>query len=72
MENIVERALEVVKTKPEWVNYIKHFDNPSGFVFTDSQILDEIKDAVDAENPIHSGASLAMCLQKCKIILNSI
>lgn len=71
MEDIVERALAVVKSKSEWVNFIKQFDDSSGFIFVDSAMMDEIKDAVDAENPIHSGASLALCLQKCKIILNN-
>jgi hypothetical protein len=71
MEDIVERALAVVKSKLEWVNFIKQFDDSSGFIFVDSAMMDEIKDAVDAENPIHSGASLALCLQKCKIILNN-
>ena len=71
MEDIVERALAVVKSKSEWVNFIKQFDDSSGFIFVDSAMMDEIKDAVDAENPIHSGASLALCLQKCKILLNN-
>ena len=70
-EEIVIRALNVVKSNPEWVSYIKSFNDEAGFVFCDSELLDKIKDAVDEENPIHSGASLAMCLQKCKIILNN-
>jgi hypothetical protein len=69
--DIVNRALTVVKSNPEWINYIKSFNDPSGFVFCDSSLLEDIKDAVEEENPIHSGASLAMCLQKCKIILNN-
>ena len=68
---IVNRALIVVKSNPEWITYIKTFNDPSGFVFCDSPLLEDIKDAVDEENPIHSGASLALCLQKCKIILNN-
>jgi hypothetical protein len=71
MENIVQRALNVVKSNPEWITYIKTFNNPRGFVFCDDKILDEITSAVDDENPIHSGASLALCLQKCRIILNN-
>ena len=71
MEEIITRALNVVQTKPEWIQYIKQFNDPAGFVFCDSAILEEIKTAVDTDNPIHSGASLAMCLQNCKIILNN-
>jgi hypothetical protein len=71
MEEIVERALNVVKTNPEWITYIKNFNSDAGFVFTESKLLEDIKDAIDAENPVHSGASIAACLQSCKIILNT-
>jgi len=68
---IINRALSVVVSNPAWVEYIKDFDGPTGFMFAKSPLLDDIKDAIDEENPIHSGASLAMCLQKCKKILNN-
>lgn len=71
-EEIIERALAVVKRNEEWIAYIKSFNDPAGFMFAESTLLDEIKDAIDDENPVHSGASIAMCLQKCKIILNNI
>jgi len=67
---IKNRALNVVKSNPEWVEYIKDFDSSSGFMFITSSILEDIKTAIDDENPIHSGTSLAMCLQHCKKILN--
>jgi hypothetical protein len=69
-EECVERALSVVKRNEEWVEYVKQFNDPSGFMFAKSALLDKIKDAIDDENPIHSGCSLAMCLQKCKKQLN--
>jgi hypothetical protein len=50
---------------------VKQFNDPQGFNFCESELLDAIKRAVDLENPCHSGTSLALCLQKCKIILNS-
>jgi hypothetical protein len=71
MEEVIERALAVVKSKAEWLAYVKKFNDPAGFVFCDSSMLDDIKDAINEENPIHSGASLASCLQKCKIVLNN-
>ena len=71
MENeIINRALTVVISNPAWVECIKDFDGSAGFMFANSPLLDDIKDAIDEENPIHSGASLAMCLQNCKKILN--
>ena len=69
-KEIINRALTVVKTKPEWIEYVRNFMDPNGFMFNESPLLEDIKDAIDEENPIHSGASLAMCLQKCKSILN--
>jgi len=71
MKEIIERALNVVKTKAEWVDYVKNFNEPMGFSFCVSPILAEITEAIDNENPIHSGASLALCLQQCKQILKS-
>jgi hypothetical protein len=71
IEEMVQRALNVVKSNPEWITYIKNFNNQQGFIFCDDKLLDDITSAVDDENPIHSGASLALCLQKCKIILNN-
>jgi hypothetical protein len=71
MADMIERALNVIQQREEWITYIKNFNDPSGFVFAESEILNTIKDAIDTENPIHSGSSLGLCLQKCKIILNN-
>lgn len=71
MGEIIQRALNVVKSNPEWITYIKNFNNPRGFVYCDDKVLNDITTAIDDENPIHSGASLALCLQKCRIILNN-
>ena len=66
----INRALNVVKSNPEWIDYVTNFMDSNGFMFNESHLLDDIKDAIDEENPIHSGASLALCLQKCREILN--
>lgn len=72
MENaVINRALTVVKSNPEWIDYVKNFNEDTGFMFNETPLLYDIKDAIDADNPIHSGASLAMSLQKCKKILNT-
>jgi hypothetical protein len=70
MDPVVERALNVVNSKPEWLNFVKNFNHPGGFKFSNSPLIGEIKNAIDAENPIHSGASLATCLQECRQLLN--
>ena len=68
----VDRALGVVKRDETWITYIKSFNDTEGFMFAESTLLEKIKNAIDDENPIHSGASIAMCLQQCKKILNNI
>jgi hypothetical protein len=70
LEKIVERTLNVVKSKPEWITYVKTFKHPAGFLFCDDPLLHELSLAIDVENPVHSGASIASCLQKCKTLLN--
>ena len=67
---MINRALTILYSKPAWADYVKNFADPCGFIFNNDAILDDIKDTIEEENRIHSGASLAMCLQKCKIILN--
>lgn len=72
MEEIIERALNVIKTKPEWVTFVKEFNDPTGFMLFDSPLIYEIKDAINAENPIHSGSSIALCLRSCQTALNQV
>ena len=69
-KEIINRALNVINSNPEWIEYVINFMDPNGFMFNESPLLEDIKDAIDEENPIHSGASLAICLQKCRQILS--
>jgi hypothetical protein len=39
-------------------------------MFCESKLLKAIGDAIDDENPCHSGTSIAMCLKECKMLLN--
>lgn len=71
MEEIVERTLNVIKQKPEWIDSVKNFnDETTGFIYSDSDIINEIITAIDEVNPLHSATSLGLCLQSCKAILN--
>ena len=71
-EEIVNRALTVINSNNEWIECVKNYNDPRGFLFCPSDIINDIGDAIDEENPIHSGASIAMCLQECKTRLNVI
>jgi hypothetical protein len=70
MEEIVNRAMNVVKSNPEWITCIKEFNEPSGFMISENYMVQDIKTAIEIENPIHSGCSIALCLQQCREILN--
>ena len=64
-EDQVERALNVIKKNTEWILYLQNADTSGGFLFLVSEILNDIKDAIYIDNPIHSSTSLALCLQEC-------
>ena len=64
-EDLVERALKVIKQNLEWVLYLQQVDRYGGFLFLESTMMNDIKDAIYLDNPIHSSASLALCLQEC-------
>jgi hypothetical protein len=70
MEEIVNRALTVIQSNPDWIDYVKNFNDSNGFMFCESKLLKAIGDAIDDENPCHSGTSIAMCLKECKMLLN--
>ena len=42
-EGQVERALNVIKTKNEWVLYLQQVDTPNGFLILDSSDYNNIK-----------------------------
>jgi len=65
-EGQVERALNVIKTKNEWVLYLQQVDTPNGFLILDSVTMNDIKDAIYLDNPIYSMSSISVCLQQCK------
>ena len=64
-EDFVERALNVIKKNTEWILYLQKVDTSGGFLFLDSEMMHDIKDAIYLDNPIHSSTSLAVCLQEC-------
>lgn len=64
-EDLVERALNVIKKNTEWILYLQNIDTSGGLLFLDSEMMHDIKDAIYLDNPIHSSTSLALCLQEC-------
>ena len=61
----MERALNVIKQKNEWILYLQNIDTSDGILYLDSKMMHDIKDAIYLDNSIHSSTSLALCLQEC-------
>jgi len=70
-EKTVDRALNVIMEKPEWVEYLKKYQH--SFMLSCDPTIHTIMDAINTEYDIHSSSSLAVCLQKCrqKLLSNS-
>ena len=64
MDFCVNNALLFIKTDPEMVDYVKTFNEPNGFAWTQHPILEKISSATDKDG--HSGASFAICLRICQ------
>jgi len=68
-EDLVGRALNVIKKNTEWILYLQAADTSGGFLFLVSEILNDIKDAIYLDNPSHSAVSLSVTLNKCQTLL---
>jgi len=64
MESCVNNALNFIKTDQEMVDYVKDFNGPKGFAFTQHPIIEKISNATDSDG--HSGASFSICLRICQ------
>ena len=64
MEKCVNNALNFIKTDQEMVNYVKNFNGPNGFAFTQHPIIKKIDNATVHHG--HSGASFSCCLRICQ------
>jgi hypothetical protein len=64
MEVCVNNALDFIKTDQEMVDYVKNFNAPKGFAFTQHPIIAKIDNATIKDG--HSGASFSICLRICQ------
>ena len=63
-EKTVDRALNVIMEKPEWVEYLKKYQH--SFMLSCDPTIHTIMDAINTDYDIHSVSSLALCLQQCR------
>jgi hypothetical protein len=69
--NYVLNALDVLVEYPELMAYIKDFDGPRGFMFTESPYEKQL-DALLDSNGTHSGGSWAFILRGVQAVLNGV
>jgi hypothetical protein len=68
---LIEETMNIIKGKKEFIDCIKMNNSDEGFLFSTDETVIEIKNAMYENNPCHSASSLAICLSKCKSLLNN-
>lgn len=63
---MVEQTLTYINEFPDFVDFVKNFDDPTGFMWSRDERLFKIFDGIN--NPIHSPSSFALTLRVCQNI----
>lgn len=66
LEKSADIMMNVIKKKPEWIDYVKNFNQMGGFLFCKCKTLDELEDAILKADDSHTGASFALTLRICQ------
>lgn len=64
-EKCAEIALNFIKKKNDYINFIKNFDNPRGFTYSRSDILDKINNVIENDE-CSKAIVFANCMEKCR------
>ena len=62
-------AMKVIMSCPEWINFVRDFNNPDGFLFSQSNVLMELEKQILAADDNHTGASFAFFMRQGHQIL---
>lgn len=68
-DKCVDIALNFIKKRPDYINFIKNYDNPRGFTYSRSDILDKINNVV-VSHECNKVVSFAECMNICRDTLN--
>ena len=66
LEKSADIMMDVITKKPEWIDYVKNFNQTDGFSFCKCKTLDELEDAILKADDSHTGASFALTLRICQ------
>ena len=70
--NCVLDVYNNINKNPEWVDFIRDFNDDNGFLFSKDEIITDIYNVVTAETDIHSGSSFALSLKACQSIFKGL
>ena len=62
-------ALKYIKKREDYIEFIKNFDNPRGFTYSRSDILDKINNVIE-NHECSKVVSFAECMNICRDKLN--
>ena len=63
---MVEQALNYIKEFPEFIDFVKKFNEENGFIWSEDERMIKIFDGIN--NPNHSPTSFALVLEVCQKI----
>jgi len=63
---MVEQVLNYINQFPEFIDFVKNFDDPTGFMWSFDERLFKIFDGINNEN--HSPSSFSLTLRVCQNI----
>ena len=66
LEKTADIMMNVITKKPEWIDYVKNFNQMGGFLFCKCKTLYELEDAILKADDSHTGASFALTLRICQ------
>jgi hypothetical protein len=61
-----------INKNPEWVDFIRDFNDDNGFLSSKDERITNIYNVVTAETDIHSGSSFALSLRACQSIFKGL
>ena len=70
--NCVLDVYNHINKNPEWVDFIRDFNDDNGFLSSKDERITNIYNVVTAETDIHSGSSFALSLRACQSIFKGL
>ena len=64
-EKCVSIALNFIRKNPDYINFIKNYDNPRGFTYSRSDILDKINNVIENDE-CSKAITFANCMDNCR------